>query len=151
MTITARVEPSEPNRDSAAALAQGQLLSINAPAQAAHLHAKVFDGYVELLRGQPGARDRHLIAVPAPGLSNPAGGAVEPQHFAYIVQWYLFALLALAAPFAMVRTDRKEREADAGPRGRPVDRRAAPLGQTRRPVRTGGAAMTVRQRRADRR
>ncbi len=115
VTITARVEPSEPNRDSSAAVTHGQLLSINAPAQAAHLHARVFDGYVELLRGQPGARDRHLIAVPAPGLSNPAGGAVEPQHFAYIVQWYLFALLALAAPFAMVRTDRKEREADAGP------------------------------------
>ena len=76
----------------------------------------MFDGYAELLRGQPGSHDPQLIAVPAPGLSNPAGGAVEPQHFAYIVQWYLFALLALAAPFAMVRADRKERTAlEPGP------------------------------------
>jgi hypothetical protein len=45
----------------------------------------------------------------SPDLSNPAGGALEPQHFAYIVQWYLFAALALAAPFAMARAERRER------------------------------------------
>ncbi|HEY8302535.1 MAG TPA: SURF1 family protein [Jatrophihabitans sp.] len=130
ITITARVEPSEPNRDSTTAITQGQLLSINAPAQAAHLHAKVFDGYAELLPGQPGSRGSQLIAVPAPSLSNPAGGAVEPQHFAYIVQWYLFALLALAAPFAMVRSDRNELAANEPAPQQPLSdeqRRAAKL------------------------
>ena len=130
LTLRARVQMSEANRDSAAQVAKGQVLSINAAAQAARLHAKVFDGYVELLPGQPGTRG--LIAIPAPSLSNPAGGAVEPQHFAYIIQWYLFALLALAAPFAMVRADRREREASgAPPESEPprtdAERRAAKL------------------------
>jgi cytochrome oxidase assembly protein ShyY1 len=115
VSITARVQASEGNRDSATDVARGQLLSINAPAQAKHLDAKVFDGYAELLAGQPGSRGVHLVSIPPPDLSNPAGGAVEPQHFAYIIQWYLFALLALAAPFAMIRADRKQREADEPP------------------------------------
>lgn len=113
LTIRARVQASEANRDTAAQVSKGEVLSINAPAQAGRLHARVFDGYVELLPRQPGTKG--LIAIPAPSLSNPAGGAVEPQHFAYIIQWYLFAILALAAPFAMIRADRKEREASGVP------------------------------------
>lgn len=109
VTITARAQASEPNEDSAAQVARGTVRSINATAQAAHLGGRVFDGYAELVPGQPGTRG--LVEVPPPSLSNPAGGAVEPQHFAYIIQWYLFALLALAAPFAMIRADRREREA----------------------------------------
>ncbi len=46
--------------------------------------------------------------LPAPDLSNPAGGAVEPQHLAYVIQWYLFALLALAAPFLIARHEVRE-------------------------------------------
>ena len=109
VTIRGRAQTSEADRDSAADVAHGQLLSINAAAQAAHLVKPVFDGYAELLPRQSGTQG--LTAIPAPDLSNPAGGAVEPQHFAYIIQWYLFALLALAAPFAMMRADRREREA----------------------------------------
>lgn len=109
MTIRGRAQTSEADRDNAADVAHGRLLSINAPAQAAHLGKPVFDGYAELLAGQSGTQG--LTAIPAPDLSNPAGGAVEPQHFAYIIQWYLFALLALAAPFAMMRADRRDREA----------------------------------------
>jgi cytochrome oxidase assembly protein ShyY1 len=108
-TVSGRVQTSESNRDSAADVARGRVLSINAAAQAAHLHKPVYDGYAELLPGQPGTKN--LIDIPGPDLSNPAGGAVEPQHFAYIIQWYLFALLALAAPFAMMRADRRERAA----------------------------------------
>jgi hypothetical protein len=47
--------------------------------------------------------------VPPPSLGNPAGGALEPQHFAYVIQWYLFALLALAAPIVMARSESKQR------------------------------------------
>jgi hypothetical protein len=66
---------------------------------------------VQLLPEQPGTKG--VTPLPPPDLSNPAGGAVEPQHFAYIIQWYIFAILALAAPFAMVRADRRERERTA--------------------------------------
>ena len=51
--------------------------------------------------------------IPAPDLSNPAGGAEEPQHAAYVVQWYLFGLLALAAPFVMAAAERRRDAAEA--------------------------------------
>jgi cytochrome oxidase assembly protein ShyY1 len=117
LTITARAQASEPNRDSAAQVARGTVKSINAPAQATRLGGQVFDGYAELLPNQPGTRG--LVEIPPPDLSNPAGGAVEPQHFAYIIQWYLFALLALAAPFAMIRADRRERQVAEAEAARP--------------------------------
>ena len=91
----------------------------------------LYNGYVELEAHQPGGAG--LTGLPGPDLSNPAGGALEPQHFAYVIQWYLFALLALAAPFAMIRADRKERAADDEPHAEPAvahtdaDRRAAKL------------------------
>lgn len=114
--VLARAHAPETRPDHAAQLPRGQVESINAREQAARLGSPTFDGYVELDGGQPGQAG--LRALPKPDLSNPAGGAVEPQHFAYIIQWYLFALLALAAPFAMARAERKRdsgAEVDAEP------------------------------------
>src|SRR6185436_4318639 len=65
--------------------------SINASEQSSRLGEQVYDGYVELSAGQPGTSG--LVAIPEPDLSNPAGGAAEPQHLAYVIQWYLFAAL----------------------------------------------------------
>ncbi len=108
VTVTARLQPAESHHDQAAQLANRQLESINPRDQAARIDGPVFDGYAELLRGQPGTSG--LTAIPNPDLSNPAGGAIEPQHIAYIIQWYLFALLALAAPIAMVRAETRQRD-----------------------------------------
>ena len=113
----------------------------NPAAYAARSGTTVYDGYVQLEKGSPGTSG--LTTIPPPDLSNPAGGAVEPQHFAYIVQWYLFAALALAAPFAMMRAERRERGADEAaepdaPAPEPTDeeRRAAKLADRYgRPVR----------------
>jgi cytochrome oxidase assembly protein ShyY1 len=123
VTVRARVEPAETKHDQAAHLPNGELESINPREQAARLGTAVFDGYAELLPRQPGASG--LTAIPPPDLSNPAGGAVEPQHLAYVVQWYLFALLALAAPIAIVRAETRhvdERDFDE----RAFDVRPAP-------------------------
>ena len=103
VTVTARVEPGETRNDAASSLTGGQVESINPVQQARRLGTSTYHGYGELLPGQPGVGA--LVAMPDPDLSNPAGGAIEPQHIAYIIQWYLFALLALAAPFAMVRAE----------------------------------------------
>jgi hypothetical protein len=65
------------------------------------LIASIYSGYVTLKPGQPGGAG--LSAFPSPDLSNPAGGAYEWQHFAYILQWYLFAILAFLAPFLISR------------------------------------------------
>ena len=104
-TIVGRVMPAETASDKAAQLPAGQLNSINAGEQSSRLGAQVYDGYVELSAGQPGTQG--LVAIPEPDLSNPAGGAVELQHLAYVIQWYLFAAFALAAPIAMARAERR--------------------------------------------
>jgi cytochrome oxidase assembly protein ShyY1 len=108
VTVSARLQPGESRHDQATQLANHQLESINPRDQAARIGGPVFDGYAELLSGQPGTAG--LTAIPKPDLSNPAGGAIEPQHIAYIIQWYLFALLALAAPIAMVRAETRQRD-----------------------------------------
>lgn len=113
VTVLARVEPAEARHDDADRLPAGQVESINPVEQAPRLGRPLYDGYAELLAGQPGVGS--LVPIPTPSLSNPAGGAIEPQHVAYIIQWYLFAMLALAAPFAMARAEARheqEREFD---------------------------------------
>lgn len=110
ITVRGRVQTADQRHDRSAGLPPAQLWSVNPGDQSARLGSPVYDGYVELLAGQPGAAG--LTAIPPPDLSNPAGGAVEPQHFAYIIQWYLFAVLAVAAPVVMARAERREQEAD---------------------------------------
>ncbi|MGN6608178.1 MAG: SURF1 family protein [Jatrophihabitans sp.] len=113
-TVTARLMTAESRDDRAADLPSPQLESINPAQQAARLGRPVFEGYAEVMGGTAPAG---LEAIPAPDLSNPAGGALEPQHFAYVIQWYLFALLALAAPVAMARSEAKAARAAAAPAG----------------------------------
>ena len=74
--------------------------------QAKTLGRPVYQALLKLLPKQPGGAG--LDAFPSPDLSNPAGGAYEGQHFAYIVQWYFFALLALTAPFLLARNEVRE-------------------------------------------
>ena len=110
VTVHGRVQTAESPDDRPAGLPATQLRSINPSDQAARLHAAVYDGYVTLEQHAPGTAG--LTTIPPPSLSNPAGGAVEPQHFAYIIQWYLFALLALAAPVVMARAEQREQRHD---------------------------------------
>jgi cytochrome oxidase assembly protein ShyY1 len=108
VTVTARVHPPESRHDAADQLTQHQVESINPREQAARLGGgPIYNGYAELEPREAGTSG--LTALPNPDLSNPAGGALEPQHFAYVVQWYLFAVLALAAPFAMARAETRTR------------------------------------------
>lgn len=108
VTIVARAHPGETSHDHAGTLAGRQVESVNPREQSARLGTTVFDGYVALEKGQPGVKP--LVPIPSPDLSNPAGGAVEPQHVAYVIQWYLFALLALAAPIAMARAETRHHQ-----------------------------------------
>ncbi len=117
VTITARVWPSNTVPDHAAKLPHGQVESINAAEQAQRLGPTVLGGYAELLDGQPGGAG--LTTIPPPDLSNPAGGAPEVQHLAYVIQWFLFAALAVAAPIVMAR-------AEAGQSSRQLDDETAP-------------------------
>jgi cytochrome oxidase assembly protein ShyY1 len=107
VTITARTHGPETRNDAATQLSQHQVESINPAQQAPRLGGPVYDGYAELEAGQPGTRG--VTPMPPPDLSNPAGGALEPQHFAYVIQWYLFAILAVAAPFVMARAENRQR------------------------------------------
>ncbi|WP_143168135.1 SURF1 family protein [Jatrophihabitans endophyticus] len=108
VSVTARTQSPETRNDQFAALNRRQVLSINPTQQRQRLGGAMYDGYAELEGGQPGTAG--LRDLPAPDLSNPAGGALEPQHFAYVIQWFLFAALALAAPFTMARAETRRRD-----------------------------------------
>ena len=104
--ISGRLETASTENDRAGTLSHGEIRAVNPTEQAGRLGQPVFNAYVALTAGQPGTSG--VAVVPKPDLSNPAGGAYEAQHLAYIVQWYLFAVLALAAPFAMSRAETRE-------------------------------------------
>lgn len=114
VTIVARVRPAEVKPDKFGELPARQVDSINSADAATRLGVPVLAGYLELEAGQPGVAG--LTAIPAPDLSNPAGGALEPQHLAYVIQWFVFALLALALPFVLARADLRAAAAPATPR-----------------------------------
>ena len=105
-TIAGRLQTAGTEDDRAGALAHAEVRSVNPTQQAGRLGLPVYNAYLTLTAGQPGTSG--VAVVPKPDLSNPAGGAYEAQHFAYIVQWYLFAVLALAAPFVMSRSETRE-------------------------------------------
>jgi len=113
VTVTARLQPADRKPDRFGQLPGQQVDSVNPAAQASRIHSPVWPAYAELLTGQPGTGG--LQVIPGPDLSNPAGGAEEPQHAAYVVQWYLFGLFALAAPFILAAAERR-RDAEEAPR-----------------------------------
>jgi cytochrome oxidase assembly protein ShyY1 len=112
VTVTARLQPADSKPDRFGRLPGRQVETVNIAEQASRIGTPVWNGYAELLAGQPGTAG--LTALPAPDLSNPAGGADEPQHAAYVVQWYLFGVLALCAPFVMAAAERRRDQAEAG-------------------------------------
>ncbi|MDQ2838955.1 MAG: SURF1 family protein [Actinomycetota bacterium] len=120
VTVTARLQPADHKADRFGKLPGIQVDGIDPAAQASRIGAPVWNGYAELLTGEPGTAS--LKVIPSPDLSNPAGGAEEPQHAAYVVQWYLFGILALAAPFILAAAERRR---DADP-DEPASRQATP-------------------------
>lgn len=116
VSVTARLQPGSSTADKFGHLPGVQIDTVNSASQASRLRQPVWNAYAELLPGQPGQQG--LQAIAAPDLSNPAGGAEEPQHLAYVFQWYLFAIFALAAPLVMARSELK-RDAEPTPDGRP--------------------------------
>jgi cytochrome oxidase assembly protein ShyY1 len=116
VALVGRLDAGATGDDGAGRLAGRQLETINPARQASGLGQPVYQGWLTLDAGRPGTAG--LTPLPGPDLGNPAGGAYEAQHLAYVVQWYLFALLALAAPFAMARAEGRELRA-AGVRATP--------------------------------
>jgi len=103
--VSVRLEPGSTRNDRYGSLPSGQVEQINPAQQAARLAQPVWNAYGELLAAEPGTQG--LTVIPNPDMSNPAGGAVEPQHAAYVVQWFLFGAMALAVPFVMARAEHK--------------------------------------------
>lgn len=142
--VIGRLQTASTKPDDARRLGNGQLESVNPGEQATRLSQPVYDAYLTLNAGQPGSSG--VTPLPAPDLSNPAGGAYSWQNLAYVVQWYLFAVLALAAPFAISRHEAREAarrfggDPDAGFRGEPQQR--PQLGEAA----LSGAELVVRDR-----
>ncbi len=105
VTVAGRLFPSERGSPTEG-LPAGQVDRIDVPALTARRDAPAYGGYLELISSQP--PQTALATLPGPDLSNPAGGAWEAQHLAYVVQWFLFAALALAAPFILALLDARQ-------------------------------------------
>ena len=102
VSLTARVYPSEP-LGRAASLPAGQINRLNVPSIGRLIGQPTYGGYAALISASV---DSKLQQLPAPDMSNPTGGAFELQHLAYVGQWFLFAIIALGAPFALARIER---------------------------------------------
>ncbi|MFN2560388.1 MAG: SURF1 family cytochrome oxidase biogenesis protein [Jatrophihabitans sp.] len=104
--VTGWLRPAQTADDQLGRLPRGEITSVNPGQQSRQLAQPMFDAYLTLAAGQPGTSG--LEAVPRPSLSNPTGGAGELQLLSYVVQWYAFMLLALAAPFLFARAEARE-------------------------------------------
>jgi cytochrome oxidase assembly protein ShyY1 len=120
VSLTARVFPSEPMGTTGAPPA-GQLNRLNVPSIARQLGVPTYGGYAALISASAGSK---LQQLPPPDMSNPTGGAFELQHLAYVGQWFLFAIIAMGAPFLLARIEHSRGE-------QPVREIAAPVATTR--------------------
>lgn len=116
VTVTARVYPPEPANGRTAPA--GQVDRLDVSAIAAKIGQPSYGGYAEMISSSPGSR---LALLPAPDMGNPAGGAYELQHLAYVGQWFIFSLIALAAPLLLARIDYLRQNPDAHRRSRVPD------------------------------
>lgn len=106
--VTGRVLPSE-EKGLGSGLPDRQVQNVDVAELATRWDARTYGGYVELVGSEPA--DTGLTPIPAPDLGNPAGGAVTGQHLAYVFQWFVFAVFALAGPAVLLLLDRRARRA----------------------------------------
>lgn len=120
VSLTARIYPSEP-LGRPGSLPRDQINRLNVPSIENKIGETTYGGYAELISASATSK---LPAFPAPDMSNPTGGAFELQHLAYVGQWFLFAIIAMGAPFALARIEHSRGE-------QPVREIAAPVATTR--------------------
>ncbi|HVX44545.1 MAG TPA: SURF1 family protein [Mycobacteriales bacterium] len=113
VTVRTRLYPSEPPT-AASGLPTGQINRINARDIGDRLGVPTYQAYAELTKS---SAHSSLPQLPPPDMSNPAGGAFQLQHLAYVGQWFCFAIIALAAPFILAWIEER-RLAEPRPRER---------------------------------
>jgi cytochrome oxidase assembly protein ShyY1 len=110
--VTARVLPTEAG-GLGSGLPDRQIERIDVQALAAKDGVPAYPAFGELISSTPA--EQGLSPLPAPDLSNPAGGAFVAQHLAYVVQWFLFSAFALAGPVILLLLDRRARRREPAP------------------------------------
>jgi cytochrome oxidase assembly protein ShyY1 len=110
--VTARVLPTETG-GLGAGLPDRQIERIDVQALAARDGVPAYPAFGELISSTP--PEQGLTPLPAPDLTNPAGGAYVAQHLAYVVQWFLFSAFALAGPVILLLLDRRARRREPAP------------------------------------
>ena len=103
VTVAGRLYPGSGKAEREGVLGHGEITATNPRAQSERLGAPVYTAYAALRAHQPGTAGLRVLG--GPDLSNPTGGAGEAQLMSYVVQWYVFALLALIGPFALARAE----------------------------------------------
>jgi cytochrome oxidase assembly protein ShyY1 len=90
-----------------------QIQNIDVAALATKTGTTAYPAFGELISSVPA--EQGLSPLPAPDLTNPAGGAFVAQHLAYVVQWFLFSAFALAGPVILLLLDRRSRRRESEP------------------------------------
>ena len=109
VSLTVRVYPSEP-LGRAGVVPGNQINRINVPTIVKRVDQPTYGAYAAMISASASSK---LQLLPPPDMSNPTGGAFELQHLAYVGQWFLFAIIALAAPFVLARIERLRGETGA--------------------------------------
>ncbi|WP_375493971.1 SURF1 family protein, partial [uncultured Jatrophihabitans sp.] len=104
--LQGRLQNAQSGDDKFARIGHAEISTINPTQQAQRSEVPTYAAYMTIGKGQPGTAG--LRTLPPIKLSNPTGGAGELQLFSYILQWYVFALLAAAAPFLVSRVEIRE-------------------------------------------
>lgn len=110
VTVHGRLQEASTADDKAAENPRTVINTVNPAQQSRRLSVPMYDAYLNLAEAEPGTEG--VRPLPRIDLSNPTGGAGELQLFSYILQWYVFGLLAFASPFLVSRAEIRDARRD---------------------------------------
>jgi cytochrome oxidase assembly protein ShyY1 len=120
VTVTGRLMPDETSGTTGirerSGLPEGMTMLISSAQRGAELGVPMYGGYVELTRAEPAGRGGNgggLVPEPLPEPDHTGIGA----HFAYAIQWWLFAAGVPVGWVLLLRREIHDRRAAGGPGG----------------------------------
>jgi cytochrome oxidase assembly protein ShyY1 len=103
VTVTGRLQPSEPPAPPEAGLPTGQIRTVTTAELVSALPYPLYDGYLLLAaQSPPAATAPAAVAAPTPS------GRLDLQNFAYALQWWAFALFTVFMWVRLVRAPRRD-------------------------------------------
>lgn len=106
VTVTGRLQPSEPPAPPDIALPPGQIRTVTTAELVSVLPHVLYDGYLVLIRESPPPRVAPQPVAARP--PEPPHGGLALRNAAYAVQWWVFALFTVVMWWRLVREQRRD-------------------------------------------